>query len=760
MSLTKDLLQEIYLALNRENLLSELNPKRRNSANGEYLELDCPSCEKRGRAFIYATGIYITCNRRENCGYSMSLWDYLQQKEGLSNQETLKRLAHIAGVDLPALSEGAIVKIERTKSEAFVLEKIFCFFKETLLSDQGKPVIEYLKKRGYLEEEIRRMDFGYNPGYERTKNYLAAQKHDIEVLKYLRWRNDYPIVFPYRDAHGHIINIWGRRLQPSEEAPKYKPFCDSKKSVPFLLYKARGLDELILVEGYFDPMIACERGVKGVVGLGGASLNQDQLETLLSYKPKKITLALDQDEAGFAGTEKTIQLLASIDVDLFVVSLPDKIKDPDQCITTKGVDAFAEALTKAESAPKWAAKRIVQKNEVATDRGKRAALRQAIEFNTYFKKPLDRHEFFTTVAQELNLAKEMFDGFFKEGEEELAKEAQKKAYHQLLEQGKRCVEKGDFSGFEQLFNQTQKVSSGEARIPIIPYTIENLQKDLKQAKEGLRTGYSRLDEFVRIQEGSIALVAGRPSHGKTTFMLNLFLNMISCYPDLNFYFFSYEETKAQIAVKLVNILAEYVFQEAHNLPNIQGYLKSYSTSIPAIEEAKETYDLLVSSGRLKVIGEPYYVSDLVDVIRELKEKEPIGAVFIDYIQKIKNPQKFGTRQLELQKTSERLLEGAKDHAVPIVLGAQLGRSPDTRDKVKLDNLREAGDFEQDANLVLGLFNSAMEKSQEIETPINDRVVDLNVTPLKNRNGVVNKTITLEFDRPILKIREKPLPEML
>ncbi len=74
--------------------------------------------------------------------------------------------------------------------------------------------------------------------------------------------------------------------------------------------------------------------------------------------------------------------------------------------------------------------------------------------------------------------------------------------------------------------------------------------------------------------------------------------------------------------------------------------------------------------------------------------------------------------------------------------------------MKLDNLREAGDLEQDANLVLGLHNQAMEEAQDKQTQLTSRKVDLTITPLKNRNGIVNKTVTLEFDRPLLQIKDK------
>ena len=173
-----------------------------------------------------------------------------------------------------------------------------------------------------------------------------------------------------------------------------------------------------------------------------------------------------------------------------------------------------------------------------------------------------------------------------------------------------------------------------------------------------------------------------------------------------------------------------------------------------VERGKKEYQELVESGRLRIISEPFYIQQLPLILSSLKSKVHLGAIFIDYIQKIKNKEKFGTRQLELANTSSIILESAKTYSLPIILGAQLGRDKESKDKVKLDNLREAGDLEQDANLVLGLFNPSMEKAQDEQLQLKDRKVELKVTPLKNRNGIVNKTIKLDFDRPLLTITDK------
>jgi len=110
--------------------------------------------------------------------------------------------------------------------------------------------------------------------------------------------------------------------------------------------------------------------------------------------------------------------------------------------------------------------------------------------------------------------------------------------------------------------------------------------------------------------------------------------------------------------------------------------------------------------------------------------------------------------MELHRVSERMLETARSLALPLILGVQLARTPVHLEKVRLDDLIiEAGDIEQDAHLVLGLFNPAMEAAQDEAAPVTDVVTALEVTVLKNRNGPVNGEVLLDFDRALLTLRE-------
>ncbi|HRI31927.1 MAG TPA: DnaB-like helicase C-terminal domain-containing protein, partial [Candidatus Kapabacteria bacterium] len=64
-------------------------------------------------------------------------------------------------------------------------------------------------------------------------------------------------------------------------------------------------------------------------------------------------------------------------------------------------------------------------------------------------------------------------------------------------------------------------------------------------------------------------------------------------------------------------------------------------------------------------------------------------------------------------------------------------------------------IENDANTVLALYNESVEQQEDTATQQQEsEKIELEIHILKNRNGVSNKSITLMFNRPILKISDK------
>ena len=108
------------------------------------------------------------------------------------------------------------------------------------------------------------------------------------------------------------------------------------------------------------------------------------------------------------------------------------------------------------------------------------------------------------------------------------------------------------------------------------------------------------------------------------------------------------------------------------------------------------------------------------------------------------------RYLDIKYISQALLEQAVAHDVPVILGAQLGRGAKEGREPSLSDLREAGDIEQDANVVLSVYNDSVAETEEGKTE-QARKVDIVLRILKQRGGMAGQKATLEFDRPALRM---------
>jgi DNA primase len=125
---------------------------------------------------------------------------------------------------------------------------------------------------------------------------------------------------------------------------------------------------LVVVEGFLDALVATARGVLGVVATGGSALTDSQLETVLRYGERSFVLALDSDEAGQKGTEQSLERMYGRKARAYVLTLPEGLKDPDELIKAKGVEAFRALVSRAEAGAKWKAKRLLSKHSLQTDR--------------------------------------------------------------------------------------------------------------------------------------------------------------------------------------------------------------------------------------------------------------------------------------------------------------------------------------------------------------------------------------------------------
>jgi len=781
------------------DLVDELNPKRRSG----YFEIDCPECGEKGRAYLYLPNRNhpeprIKCNRG-SCGYSSSLLDYYAGKKGLSFWDALSSLARAEGVDLE-ISPEAKASWERKQTEKEALEKVQDFFERTLWSHEGKETLDYLRTRGYSDDEIRTMGLGSFPGAGKTHAFLGGELGLDTSPEALSWalndggylRKDYKLTFPYRGADGTISAFMGRLIRPLQEGEKaedkYKPLGEYSgvKAVPFGLHSLRG-DTAILVEGQLDALAAGVKGFSNVVGLGGNRFTDGQLEALKKRGVKNLILALDGDSAGAEGTEAIVREALSQDLSVFVAEI-EGAKDPDELIRKGGASSFQEILDRARAdgrGIKWLLRRIAGKHDLTTDMGKTDAFREMEGIIKKLQHPMDITEARGFLGEALEIEPWDLDPFLENARNIQQREDEAREIRQSLSLAQGQVKDDPMKALSTLREQVertdkrQRTALTEAIFP--EFSMDHLLACIKRAGQGLKTGFKELDaKGALLPEGAITLVAGRSGHGKTRFLLNLLRRQMEMNPGKRYVYATYEEDIhwiiSKLLISMTNQLLHDEFQgddPRRMLPPFMRVIKgtySYDGDGKIKDHVLGTWNRLrdaLESGRLMVAYRPGDAQQLAQSILGLREKygEEMGAIFLDYMQVVDAPPEANitVAYQKVQKVSAIIRDVAVQTNLPIIAGAQLNRDSVKKnpgggggkklripDMLRPEYLREAGDLEQDCNLALGIFDKVA-GGRDVND-ISDDTPDFCAYVMKNRNGESGgKEIPLLLDRRLWRI---------
>lgn len=219
--------------------------------------------------------------------------------------------------------------------------------------------------------------------------------------------------------------------------------------------------------------------------------------------------------------------------------------------------------------------------------------------------------------------------------------------------------------------------------------------DYHENKTGVTTGFSSLDSILHSMEaGNLILLAGRPSHGKTSLAMNMAEEIARSKPVA---FFSMEMTRRELAERLIakasgvpterwrsGKLGDVDVQKITIAANNVATLKLYIDDTSALSS-----------------------SDFYARARAMKQLYGIEAIFVDYIGQMREKGMRGMRNDEIGLISAALKMTAKELQLPVIALSQLsrqleytrGKSDLPRDPVLAD-LRDSGNLEQDADIVV------------------------------------------------------------
>ncbi len=235
-------------------------------------------------------------------------------------------------------------------------------------------------------------------------------------------------------------------------------------------------------------------------------------------------------------------------------------------------------------------------------------------------------------------------------------------------------------------------------------TIEQKYERLKHGSSvinGVSTGFNRLDRYTGgFAPGWLVILAGRPGQGKTSLGLQIGRHVSK---DEHVLFYSLEMSREQLIERMI---ANQMGINMRRVPSNNGYSK-FSTIKNHFKHTKLLIDDTIHS-----------LERLEASARRFSYQNNIGLIIVDYLQLLTVAKKMG-RYESVTKCSRRLKLLANELKCPVLILSQLSRSIENReDKIpRLSDLRESGSIEQDADLVMFIYQETYDYQDHISQRI-------------------------------------------
>jgi replicative DNA helicase len=261
-------------------------------------------------------------------------------------------------------------------------------------------------------------------------------------------------------------------------------------------------------------------------------------------------------------------------------------------------------------------------------------------------------------------------------------------------------------------HQLLELSKGSQQSEIISINevtknyIEELTERTQSKKMiGLSTGYSDIDKNINgMREGNLVIIGARPSMGKTTLALNISENLAQ--EDKKILFLSLEMTNEELIEKSLSSLGRVDYSKLLN-GNLDD--KDWPKLTSGAHKVKDSSILLgdsqdQTSGSIRKLA-----WDAFDKMGGL------DCIVLDYLQLAQG--KGENRVQEVAQISRSLKSIAKEFRCVVLATAQLNRSIEIRSdkRPKMSDLKECGQIEQDADVVLFLHREKASNLTEIIT---------------------------------------------
>jgi replicative DNA helicase len=315
--------------------------------------------------------------------------------------------------------------------------------------------------------------------------------------------------------------------------------------------------------------------------------------------------------------------------------------------------------------------------------------------------------------------------------------------------------------------RTPESSSVERLLDVMKKSFKELQDAAERGARitGLPTGFDSYDKLTAgLHDGELTIVAARPGMGKTSFVLNVAVNVANPraresstgaeerWEELRtgVIVFSLEMPREQIANRMVcsegrvdvskvrtGFLSPRDWSNLTQAATFLGRLPIWIDDSPGLS-------ILELRAKVRRLQAEFDRATGAGAEAGARRGQRLGLVVVDYLQLMRGRDGAQSREQEISEISRRLKALAKELKVAVIALSQLNRAVETRSekskRPQLSDLRESGAIEQDADNICFIYR---DEYYNRDTTTEPNVAELIVA--KQRNGPTGMT-KVRFDR--------------
>ena len=391
---------------------------------GKYVQLQqrggnywgrCPFHHEKTASFsVNPNGQFFYCF---GCHKSGDVISFVMEIESLDFNDAVKFLAERAKMPLPEVKyDDEKIKEQKKQKERLLslLTDTARFYASNLKKNEAYKHVEYILKRKIPTDCVAKFGMGASLNFNDLPKFLLSKGYTYEEMslsgvvdsKDGRYYDALGgrLIIPIINQFNQVVAFGGRLLEKADFA-KYK---NTRETIVFSksnnlynlnnlkkLKNEKGLDGVIIVEGYMDTISLVGAGFHNVVASMGTSLTKDQARILKRYTDK-VFICYDGDFAGQKASIRGLEILSEEGLEVKVVALPDGL-DPDDVIKQFGAEGYRNLLLDAKPLIDFKLDIVRRTYDVKTLDGKRKYVINAINVIRESSSPAEQEDLLKVV---------------------------------------------------------------------------------------------------------------------------------------------------------------------------------------------------------------------------------------------------------------------------------------------------------------------------------------------------------------------------